>query len=283
MENEQKELPKKETLSVQDLVKLASEKKLIGFFPVNNDDYHAGPGISKSDLDEIRKSPAHLASKKLAEKPKTAALLFGSQFHTYVLEPHLFEWEVLEGVKTTKKEGKISEPDMRSIERMKTNIMKNKYAKECLRGIREQACYWVDPTTGILCKCKPDIMAHHKGLGIDLKSSTNNDVLKFQWVAKDRRYDVQGCFYLDGVFYASQQSGEILFEGVLDSFLFIVCEKEPPHSLKTMLISTETLKRARAKYKEDLEKYKRFFGLDPMPNWNRELPGYEEKLESLDI
>ncbi len=270
-------------LTLQSLNQLAAEGKLIGYFNVSNEDYHAGPGISKSNLDEIVKSPAHLASRKLKKLEKTEGLIFGSQFHEFILEPHLFKYEVFEGVKKTKKDGCISEPDMNRLNAMKISLMKNRYASQCLQGIKEQAAYWIDPTTGVLCKCKVDIIASAVGMGVDLKSATNNDVLKFKWVARDRRWDVQAAFYLDGIYYASQQSGEVLFQGTLTSFMFIVVEKDPPHSLKTLLVSGNTIKRARHKYGEDLKKYKQFFGLSPNPDWKKEVPGYSEKLEILDI
>lgn len=48
--------------------------------------YHGGPGISKSGLDLIRRSPAHFKFMKAHPKPPTNALFFGAALHTLVLE-----------------------------------------------------------------------------------------------------------------------------------------------------------------------------------------------------
>lgn len=61
---------------------------------LSNDAYHHGPGISKSGLDLIRKSPAHYravvtAANDNARAP-TAAQFIGTALHMIVLEPELF-------------------------------------------------------------------------------------------------------------------------------------------------------------------------------------------------
>lgn len=59
-----------------------------------NDVYHRGPGISKSGLDLIRKSPAHYRAVVTAandnERAPTAAQFIGTALHMIVLEPELF-------------------------------------------------------------------------------------------------------------------------------------------------------------------------------------------------
>ncbi|WP_050991864.1 PD-(D/E)XK nuclease-like domain-containing protein [Bradyrhizobium yuanmingense] len=59
-----------------------------------NDVYHRGPGISKSGLDLIRKSPAHYRAVVTAandnERAPTAAQFIGTALHMIVLEPQLF-------------------------------------------------------------------------------------------------------------------------------------------------------------------------------------------------
>lgn len=59
-----------------------------------NDVYHRGPGISKSGLDLIRKSPAHYRAVVTAandnERAPTAAQALGTALHMIVLEPELF-------------------------------------------------------------------------------------------------------------------------------------------------------------------------------------------------
>lgn len=62
---------------------------------VTNAAYHGGPGVSKSGLDLVRRSPLHyLAATKAreadSEKRSTPAQVFGTAFHTLLLEPEVF-------------------------------------------------------------------------------------------------------------------------------------------------------------------------------------------------
>ena len=71
---------------------MSSELPEIGLHEdIPNGEYHRGPGISKSGLDLIHRSPAHYMTQRLHPKPPTAAMTFGSAFHDLVLLPELFE------------------------------------------------------------------------------------------------------------------------------------------------------------------------------------------------
>lgn len=61
---------------------------------IGNDDYHRGPGISKSGLDLVHQSPMHYhfattAANDNARQP-TPAQAFGTAFHSLLLEPEAF-------------------------------------------------------------------------------------------------------------------------------------------------------------------------------------------------
>lgn len=65
-----------------------------GIYPdISNADYHGGPGVSKSLLDLISRSPAHMKSaldRSQEERVPTAAQAIGTAFHALVLEPAEF-------------------------------------------------------------------------------------------------------------------------------------------------------------------------------------------------
>lgn len=77
-----------------------------GIYPdIPNDEYHKGPGVSKSGLDLIAKSPAHYYHAVNAandnERVPTVAQAFGTAFHALLLEPEVFKAEyVVELCKT---------------------------------------------------------------------------------------------------------------------------------------------------------------------------------------
>lgn len=60
---------------------------------ITNHDYHTGPGISKSGLDLVAKSPAHYYHAKNAanDNEPTVAQAFGTAFHSMLLEPGEFQ------------------------------------------------------------------------------------------------------------------------------------------------------------------------------------------------
>lgn len=61
---------------------------------IPNEAYHTGPGISKSGLDLVHRSPAHYEAVKNMPRDEvresTPAQAFGTAFHAIVLEPELF-------------------------------------------------------------------------------------------------------------------------------------------------------------------------------------------------
>ncbi len=60
---------------------------------IPNAEYHGGPGISKSGLDHIARSPMHYkASREAANdnRPDSKAFFIGGEFHALVLEPAVF-------------------------------------------------------------------------------------------------------------------------------------------------------------------------------------------------
>ena len=57
---------------------------------MTNREYHADPAISKSDLDQIHRSPMHWQYRKTHPPEQTPALLVGSAVHKMILEPSGF-------------------------------------------------------------------------------------------------------------------------------------------------------------------------------------------------
>lgn len=59
---------------------------------ITNNDYHKGPGVSKSGLDLINRSPLHYLAATTAEHDReaTASQALGTAFHALLLEPNEF-------------------------------------------------------------------------------------------------------------------------------------------------------------------------------------------------
>lgn len=63
------------------------------YYDISNDDYHAGDGVSKSQLDMVAKNPALLKWVKAApeDEEKKSALDMGTALHCLLLEPKEFD------------------------------------------------------------------------------------------------------------------------------------------------------------------------------------------------
>ena len=63
------------------------------YFDISNEDYHAGDGVSKSQLDMVAMSPALLKWQKSApvDTEKLKALDMGTALHCLLLEPDEFD------------------------------------------------------------------------------------------------------------------------------------------------------------------------------------------------
>jgi hypothetical protein len=107
--------------------------------------------------------------------------------------------------------------------------------KNCLEHLNLQALmkyaefentyFWKDPKTGILLKCRPDIINKDLGILVDLKTTSNASMPEFQRSIANFQYDAQAAFYLDGV---NQSLG---LKKRFDSFIFAVIEKTPPYGI----------------------------------------------------
>jgi exodeoxyribonuclease VIII len=81
-----------------------------GVYDISINEYHSGPGISRSMLSKLKLSPYHYYKDYVADekptKPKDSdAQIIGNAFHTLVLEPHLFVEEYV----INSKPGKVPE------------------------------------------------------------------------------------------------------------------------------------------------------------------------------
>ncbi|MFG6139470.1 PD-(D/E)XK nuclease-like domain-containing protein [Halomonas sp. B23F22_10] len=205
-----------------------------GYYPdVPNDAYHSGPGVSKSQLDLLHRSPALLQWSRTApeDEEKKAALNIGDAVHALILEPHRFEAEYAIGPDAPKntKEGKakwadfeellgdktvLSHSEGRKVHLIRESVMAHPHARFLVEseGDVEASIYWRDTITGELCRCRPDKALPKLGWLMDVK--TTADMGKFARSVYDYRYHVQDPFYSDG--YAEQ------FGESPRAFLFLV-------------------------------------------------------------
>ncbi|EHP6342137.1 exodeoxyribonuclease VIII [Escherichia coli] len=204
------------------------------YYGISNENYHAGPGVSKSQLDDIADTPALYLWRKNApvDTTKTKTLDLGTAFHCRVLEPEEFSNRFIVApefnrrTNAGKEEEKaflmecastgktvITAEEGRKIELMYQSVMALPLGQWLVEsaGHAESSIYWEDPETGILCRYRPDKIIPEFHWIMDVK--TTADIQRFKTAYYDYRYHVQDAFYSDG--YEAQF-------GVQPTFVFLV-------------------------------------------------------------
>ncbi|MCG8709223.1 PD-(D/E)XK nuclease-like domain-containing protein [Brenneria sp. 4F2] len=189
------------------------------YLNIENSDYHDGPGISKSQLDDIAISPAIYQWKKYApiDTEKTSALDMGTALHCLLLEPEKFanrfiiapefnrrtndgkasEKEFLEKCATTGKTV-MTNDEGRKLNLMRESAMAHPGARMLLEsdGHCESSIYWNDAETGELCRIRPDKYLTSRPLIVDVKKVA--DMSRFPRHIEEFRYHVQEAMYCEG-------------------------------------------------------------------------------------
>lgn len=209
-----------------------------------NDEYHKPEtGFSTSTLKEFNKDPALVKWRNDSpqDKSKMAAIDFGTDFHSYFLEPEEFkkQYQVLPEFNRRKKEEKEEEQelinqwqedgiiavkaeDMVKLEAMRQSAMAHPTVKSImdLNGVAERSYFWTDQKTGVLCKCRPDFIAefsdkvkpafvpnHCNLLVADVK--TIADISRVETQIENLKYYVQDPFYTRGI--EQVEGGKVCF------------------------------------------------------------------------
>lgn len=205
-------------------------------------DYDNIPAVRRSDLWEIRKSPAHYLYKVTHPEEPTAALIFGTAAHKAILESETFwdDYVAAPDVDRRTKAGReawaqmletgktpISSADLAMIKDMDAAIMQHPTAAALLKtGRHEVPIEWTDPETGEPCKCRPDCLTVYQGQKyiVDYKTTTSCEDGAFERSCKAYGYKLQAGMYTEGVFNET-------FEDY--RFAFVAQEKKPPYAVRT--------------------------------------------------
>ena len=235
-----------------------------GIYPdIPADQYHAGPGYSKSQLDLVRRAPGLIQWARNSPYTHSDAADIGTAVHCLLLEPDQFadryalEPQINRRTNAGKEEaerfaaenahkGILSADDYEQILAMRQSVMAHPEARALLEmpGESESSVYWLEPTTGLLCRCRPDRWARSARVMIDVK--TTDDAAKFHWSVRDYRYDVQAAFYSDGAAAVG---------AAVDLFVFVVVGKRREmgrYPVRVIELDPATIEAARIEYQQDL-------------------------------
>lgn len=237
------------------------------------EDYHLNPAISKSSLDQINRSVAHLIASR-ASGFDTKSLRLGRALHQLVLEGEdvfraSFAWPDNAGdddwrskagrafVTLNESQGKtvLHRDEARRLTAMLKSIRAHEVAYSWLkaRGMREHSFFWTDAESGVPCRCRPDLLIKTPDgyVIVDLKTTTDARPDQFARSAAKYRYHVQAAFYKDGV-------ETVIPDAEVRAFIFVAVESEAPHGVCVYTIHPDDVAHGRSDYQSDLNKWVRY-------------------------
>ncbi|WP_441227978.1 PD-(D/E)XK nuclease-like domain-containing protein [Tardiphaga sp. 20_F10_N6_6] len=186
------------------------------------------------------------------------------------------------------------------LHRMRAAVMAHPAASNLMTmagGVAERSVYWVDPKTGVLCRCRPDWWIIPRGIVVDVKTTDDASAEGFARSIADWRYHIQHPMYLDGINEMRRQveagNADAAFPAdvppEVKAFVFLAVEKKAPHAVAVYMLDTETrddegniipgqssVDLGRALYRRDLDTYAACVAND---NW----PGYGDKIQPITV
>ena len=239
-----------------------------GVYDISIEDYHAGPGISRSTLMEFTKSPLHfnykLHNKEVKEKieiiRKFNPLEFGNALHTMVLEQDKFNdrYIVMPKVNRVTKAGKLAYETFlnqakgreiicseayKELAAMRASISAHPDAQALISDAEyERSLYWTDPDTDLLCKVRPDIW--HENFVVDLKTTASASLRDFTKSVYSYGYHIQAAMIHEAIKYVRSE--------IVTTFIFVAIEKEAPYAVAVYQLDENALQHGIQQFKEML-------------------------------
>lgn len=261
-----------------------------GIVEMSNDEYFdiETPGVTRSGLEKIRRSPAHYAARFHGdyEDDSTPAMVFGNVLHCMALEPEFFESRYVfppEGINRRTKAGKIeyvawlegnlgrtviSKEDFCLAVNMVDAVLAHPTAAQLMESThREITAQWIDPEYREQCRCRVDLYDQNRGFLTDLKTTTDASPAGFAKSCASFGYHRQHAYYLDGLKAAGLNA---------NVFAFIAVEKKPPFAVGVYVLDEAAVDLGRKQIQDAMRIYSQCMATG---RW----PGYSEHPQPLEL
>ncbi len=249
-----------------------------GVYPgLGNEAYHSGPGISKSGLWTIyTKSPAHY---QFAPRKESNAFDIGEAAHIAILEPETYETRVVRGPEDRRgnkwTDAKAYAEDAGKLLLTSGDFDKGLLMRDAVHADArihaiitggaaqvEHSGFWIDPVTGVLCKCRPDLYRPDLGIMLDLKSTVSAHPDDFARAVVNYGYHAQEAWYSDG----HRANGQ-----AVDGFVFLAIEKADPFVCALYELPPSIVAEGAAICRKALDRYAECKRTDTWPGYSGEI------------
>lgn len=247
--------------------------------------YHDYEALGSGGAKKILETPLHFRVFRTEEERKVSdAKLFGRALHTGVLEPHLFDSQVIVwpdfNLRTNlgkqekaifeemhRKKVIISPKAFDKVRRSADAILRSSMARQLLDGAKKEVSgFWLDGQYKVPCKARWDGVSH--GGIADLKSCADASPEGFGKASANYEYPLQAAHYWTGY--------ETLFNATPEFFIFIAVESDLPHAVAFYEVNKHDLAIGWRKADEAYARYK--LALDTGV-W----PGYPDEVKPLQL
>lgn len=236
------------------------------------DEYAAIKAVNWSSLKHLDVSPMAFQHNLKAPEASSEARELGTALHCAILEPLVFreryavapdfgDLRAVEG-RTTKEEGKankerrnqwiaehegaqvLTAEDSERITNMSASVRGHRAALAAVQGATEQVVTWTDPTTGLACKARLDVISD----GVtDLKSAMDVSPRAFGQAAARYLYHGQLAFYHDGLIHSGRLTPRRLP-------LFVAVQNRAPWDVAVYNMQSEHVEAGRLLYQRLLRR-----------------------------
>lgn len=248
----------------------------------SNAEYHSKDSLSSSALKSIYKTSVKAWLNQNIKPSK--AMAFGTAVHTALLEPEVFDDEIVikpndidrrtkigkeaynEFIEKSKGKTIIESEDKILIEEIKKEVDKKDYIKYYLEGEKELSHY--GKFLDLNCRCRPDCINYEKSFISDIKTTQDTHPAAFQRDSMKWAYHLQAAFYSD-------------FCGIpAENFRFIVISSKiiedrngnrlPYADVQLIKMGDQLISMGRKAYLEAMDKYKLFqsTGISDLITWD---------------
>lgn len=237
-----------------------------GIYPdLPNEEYHRCDGVSNSMLSDLARSPAHFQAARRKPREETDAMAIGTAIHCAILEPERFATDYTTTPKFDRRttagkaqaaafeaSGKIglSAADMQNVKGMAASMHADDYISRLIRHPKRQtelSVFAQDPETGLLVRCRFDLIIPEYGVAADVKKT--QDVRPWAWDATVHKYGYhrQVAFYMDVWKWATGEE--------LSVMPLLAVEEQDPYACRAKILADNALEKGRADYRRLLNAY----------------------------